>query len=169
MGSQAVEQTVRRTMRLRVSVERAFAVFTQEMGRWWPIENTFSGVALGQAGIFDTVVMEPRAGGRWFERTAAGEEIDWGRVVAFEPPRRLVLTWQITPQGQPEPDAARASDVEIRLVPVEPAVTEVQLEHRQFERHGPEGAAIWRKAMDSRDGWDKFLDRFAIATTPDGT
>jgi uncharacterized protein YndB with AHSA1/START domain len=169
MNPQAVEQTVRRTIRLRVSPDRAFAVFTQEMGRWWPIENTFANVALRQPAAFRTVVVEPSSGGRWFERTTDGDEIDWGRVIAYEPPHRLVLTWQITPIGQPEPDASKASQVEIRFMPVETAVTDVHLEHRDFERHGPEGASIWRQAMESRDGWDKFLDRFAIATTPDGT
>ncbi len=169
MRSQAVEKTVRRTIRLRVSTERAFSVFTEQMGRWWPLENTFSNVALGQPGFFGTVVVEPRAGGRWFERTTEHDELDWGRVVVYEPGHRIVLTWQIAPNGRPEPDASKASQIEVRFVPIEPGLTEVHLEHREFERHDQEGAAIWRKAMESRDGWDKLLDRFAIATTPDGT
>ena len=169
MSRHATDKAVQRTLDLPVSVDRAFAVFTEEMGRWWPVEKTFAHVALGQPVSFGTVIVEPRAGGRWFELTTEGEEIDRGRVLAYEPPRRLVLTWQVTPNGQPDPDPSKASEVEIRFVSEGPTATRIELEHSGFERHRPDGAAVWRKAMESSDGWDTILDRFAIATTPDGT
>lgn len=108
---------------------------------------------------FETVV-EPREGGRWFERTTDGVETDWGRVLAWDPPHRLVLTWQITHEGLPEPDSNKASEVEVRFVGEGPATTRVELKHREFARHGDECGAIWRAGMDSTEGWTKFLDRY---------
>jgi uncharacterized protein YndB with AHSA1/START domain len=158
------EATVRRAVRVPTDIDRAFAVFAGEIGRWWPAENTFANVAMGQPDAFATVVVEPRAGGRWFERTRDGQEMAWGRVTAYEPPRRLVLTWQITPQGRPEPDPAKASVVDVRFVPEGSSTTRVELEHRAFDWHGAEGAAVWREAMASAEGWTKFLARYESAT-----
>ncbi|HYI13883.1 MAG TPA: SRPBCC domain-containing protein, partial [Thermomicrobiales bacterium] len=99
--------------------------------------------------------------GRWYERTAHGHESAWGDVLDWEPPRRLVLGWQITPEGQPEPDPTRASEVEVTFISADGSETRVVVRHRAFNRHGPEGGAIWRQAMDSSEGWPKFLDRYA--------
>jgi hypothetical protein len=163
MSCQTTEKTVRRTLRVPVSADRSFTAFTEEMSAWWPIENTFASVAFSQPETFETVIVEPREGGRWFERSIDGKETDWGRVVVFDPLRRLVLTWQITPQGTPEPDPSKASEVELRFVPEGPSTTRVELEHREFERHGEAGAVTWREAMESAGGWSKFLDRYAAA------
>jgi uncharacterized protein YndB with AHSA1/START domain len=157
-----VEATVRRTVTVPVPVEHAFAVFADGMGSWWPRENTFARV-FGKADAFETVVVEPKEGGRWFERTTDGVEADWGRVRVWDPPRRLVLTWQITPEGLPEPDSSKASEVEVRFVDEGLATTRVELEHREFARHGEDGGAIWRAGMDSTEGWTKFLDRYVAA------
>jgi uncharacterized protein YndB with AHSA1/START domain len=84
-------------------------------------------------------------------------------VRVWDPPRRLVLTWQITPEGLPEPDSSKASEVEVRFVDEGLATTRVELEHREFARHGEDGGAIWRAGMDSTEGWTKFLDRYVAA------
>jgi uncharacterized protein YndB with AHSA1/START domain len=136
-------------------VDRAFAVFTEQIGRWWPAANTFSGE------MFETVALEPRAGGRWFERATNGREVAWGRVLAWEPPHRIVLTWQIGPDGLPEPDPDKASEVEVRFTPDGSERTRVDIIHSSFERHGNEGGAIWRAAMASEQGWSYFLRLYA--------
>ena len=89
---------IRGTITVAVPAEQAFAVFTGSFGSWWPREYH-----IGQAEMADAVV-EPRAGGRWYERGTDGSECDWGRVLAWEPPRRLVVTWQINGQWQYDPD-----------------------------------------------------------------
>jgi uncharacterized protein YndB with AHSA1/START domain len=149
--------TVSRTLSVPVPPEQAFAAFAERMGTWWPRENTLGRDA------FETVVIEPAAGGRWLERTSHGGESEWGRVLAWDPPRRIVLTWQMTPQGLPEPDPGKASEVEVRFVPEGTAATRVELEHRAFERHGDDGAAVWQAGMASPEGWTKILRRYALA------
>lgn len=166
MTRQGREMTVDRSIGLPVAIGRAFSVFTGEMGRWWPLENTFANAVSGRPDTLAAIVIETFEGGRWFERATDGRETDWGRVVAYEPPNRLVLTWQITPKGQPEPDPSRASILEIRFLSEGISTTRVELTHRDFARHGPEGAAIRHEAMESAGGWTKFLERYATATLP---
>jgi uncharacterized protein YndB with AHSA1/START domain len=132
--------------------ERAFEAFTAELGRWWPLAYTYAGVDL------DTAVVEPRAGGLWFERDRAGRETAWGEIRAWEPPSRLVLSFAVSPDRAPEPEA-RASEVEIRFVP-EDGRTRLELEHRDFERHG-DGAARLRDGLASPQGWPLILADFA--------
>jgi uncharacterized protein YndB with AHSA1/START domain len=132
----------------------AFRRFTEEMGAWWPPEYTWAQQTL------DTIVVEPREGGRCYERGPHGFSCDWGRVVECEPPQRLLFTWQISPQRVPQPDPDRASVVEVRFSADGDSATRVELEHRDFERHG-EGAESYRAAMDSPQGWPLLLERFA--------
>ncbi|MGO4128696.1 SRPBCC family protein [Inquilinus sp. YAF38] len=132
--------------------ERAFEAFTAELGRWWPLAYTYAQAEL------DTAVIEPQAGGLWFERDRAGRETAWGEVRAYEPPSRLVLSFAVSPERAPEPEA-RASEVEIRFVP-EGRGTRVELEHRDFERHG-DGAGRLRDGMASPGGWPLILADFA--------
>jgi uncharacterized protein YndB with AHSA1/START domain len=134
--------------------DQAFARFTEQMGDWWPAEYTWAHQTL------EAIAIEPAEGGRCYERGPHGFSCDWGRVVACEPPARLVFTWQITPQRVPQPDPARASEVEVRFAGEGEAATRVELEHRGFERHG-EGADGYRAAMDSPQGWPLLLERFA--------
>lgn len=136
------------------SPDDAFAAFTGRMAEWWPPEYTWSGAALAHVG------MEPRAGGRWYERDTRGAEQAWGAVRAWEPPRRVVLSWQISPARQPEPDASRASEVEARFTP-DGHGTRVEVEHRHFVRHGADVADAYRAGMDSPQGWPAILSRFA--------
>ena len=139
-----------------VAPERAFACFTEGMGSWWPPEYTWAQQTL------EEIAIEPHEGGRCFERGRHGFSCDWGRVVACEPPGRLLFTWQISPQRVPQPDPDRASLVEVRFRAAAGAATVVELEHRDFDRHG-EGAAGYRAAMDSPQGWPLILERFAAA------
>lgn len=138
---------------VQTTPDRAFDIFTSRFAEWWPQDNTWARDDL------DTVVMESSRGGRWYERTKQGDEKDWGKVVEWNRPDRVVLTWQIKPEWQPEPDPDRASEVEVLFKPHGPTATEVILEHYAFDRHGPEGHKV-RDPMDSEGGWSLFLKHF---------
>lgn len=155
--SQPTATPIRRTVIVPIPAERAFYTFVNHMGLWWPRQNTF-----GKENTH-TVIVEPVVGGRWYERSTDGTETAWGKVLAYEPPHRIILTWQITEQGTPEADPAKASEIEIRFMPLKPSSTSIELEHREFSRHGEEGGAIWREGMESSDGgWTNLLSHFAV-------
>jgi uncharacterized protein YndB with AHSA1/START domain len=138
-----------------VSAARAFSLFTGELSEWWPAEYTWSG------DVLEKLEIEPREGGRCVEWGPRGFQCDWGRVVVCEPPDRLVLSWQISPRREPEPNPRKASEVEVRFVEGDGG-TQVQLEHRGFDAHG-EGSDEYRDAMGSEQGWPHILGRFAEA------
>jgi uncharacterized protein YndB with AHSA1/START domain len=148
------DTSVYRQIVVEAPVERAFSVFVGQFGRIKPPEHNMLPVALA-----DTV-LEPRVGGRVYDRGVDGSEYHWARVLAYEPPHRLMISWDFTPQFQIETDASRTSEVEIRFVAETPARTRVELEHRHLERHG-EGWEGMRAAVDSADGWQEYLERFA--------
>jgi uncharacterized protein YndB with AHSA1/START domain len=132
--------------------EHAFAVFTDELADWWVTEYTWSGPeALAELG------MEPRAGGMLYEIGPYGFRADWGRVLTWDPPRRLVFAWQLGPDRVPVPDPARASEVEVLFLPDESEWTRVELAHRHFDRHG-EAAEGYREALTA--GWHELLTRY---------
>jgi len=135
-----------------VPPERAFEVFTRDIGTWWPLESYTLGA---QPAV--TAVIEPRSGGRWFERAADGSECPWGRVLAYEPPHRLVLSWEISCDWQP--DASARSEVEIRFRAHEGG-TRVELEHRGLETYG-DRAQQMRDTFGSPEGWGGLLAKFA--------
>jgi len=140
---------IRHEVQVVAGPERAFEAFTGELMNWWPADYTWSGsLALVDIG------MEPGAGGLCFEIGPHGFHCDWGRVLTWDPPRRLVFTWQIGPNREPVPDPARASEVEVRF-----RDGKVEFEHRGFERYGPPGDD-YRKALASPEGWPFILDRF---------
>ncbi|MFU8872307.1 SRPBCC family protein [Micromonospora sp. SL4-19] len=142
------------------SAERAFAVFTGSLTDWWVREYTWSGPeALAELGI------EPRAGGMLYEIGPYGFRGDWGRVLVWDPPRRLVFTWQIGPDRVPVPDPAQASEVEVVFLAEGPARTRVEVEHRSFDRHGA-AAEGYREALTA--GWQELLCRYlgTVARTP---
>ena len=116
------------TITVDVPVELAFRTFTDAFGSWWPAEYH-----IGRADMA-TAILEPREGGRWYEQGVDGSECDWGRVLAWEPPNRLVVTWQINGQWQYDPDPERASEIEVRFTADGPDQTTVNLEHRHLER-----------------------------------
>lgn len=155
-------ESVRSIVTVALPAERAFAFFTEHFTLWWPREYTWGREALEEIGL------ERREGGFCFERGPHGFRCDWGRILAWEPPRRLVLAWQISPRHEPEPNPARASTVEITFLAETPMQTRVVLDHRDFERHGEE-AAEYRAALASREGWSSILDRFRTGACPDST
>jgi uncharacterized protein YndB with AHSA1/START domain len=132
--------------------ERAFAIFVEAIGRWWPIPYTYS------EDQFATAEIEGRAGGRWFEMKLDGSRENWGAVRAFEPGRRIVLSFNVSPQRKPEPPE-RESEVEIRFAP-DGEGTRLELEHRDFSKHG-EGAEMLRAGLASPQGWPLILASFA--------
>jgi len=134
--------------------ERAFSVFTDGLADWWVKEYTWSGPdALAEIGI------EPRDGGLAYEIGPYGFRCDWGRVLVWQPPHRLVFAWQIGPDRAPVPDPTRASEVEITFTPDEGDRTRVVVEHRNFDRHGA-AAEGYRQALTA--GWRELLSRYAL-------
>ena len=139
---------VSKTLHVEVPVEKAFQVFTQRMGAWWPASHHIAGTP------FQDVIVEPRSGGRWFERDAKGSECEWGRVLTYDPPKRLVLAWHLQPDFKYSPDTARASEVALEFIPEGLEKTRVEFEHRHLERHG-EGWEKLRAGVDP--GWSLVL------------
>ena len=136
-----------------VPPERAFDAFA-DLGSWWPAELSWSG------DVLVSLALDPRPGGLATEIGPHGFRVDWGRVLDWQPPERLVLAWQIGPTRVPEPDPARASEVEVRFVPAGPETTRVSVEHRGFERHG-DGAEEYAAGMTG--GWEQLLGRYAAS------
>ena len=152
--TQHVDTTVRKTITVAASQQRAFEVFTAQLGRWWPKE-----FHIGAAEMAD-FVLEPQVGGRWFELGVDGKECDTGRVTAYEPPDRVALAWHLNGSFQYDPDPTHASEVEVRFIAEGPTHTRVELEHRGFERHGADAGAV-QAAVDSPQGWPYCLDLYA--------
>jgi uncharacterized protein YndB with AHSA1/START domain len=150
--NQAIITPVRQSVTVPISADKAFALFTKGFSTWWP-----TGHHIGQADLAEAVI-EPRAGGRWYERGVDGSQCDWGSVLVYQPPERLVLSWQISSAWQYDPDPAHASEVEVRFTETA-GHTLVELEHRYLERHGA-GAEEIRKSVDSSGGWADILQRF---------
>lgn len=138
-----------------VPVERAFRVFTESFHTWWP-----PAYHIGQAEMA-TAVLEPRVGGRWYERGVDGSECDWGQVLAWEPPHRLVITWQINGDWQYDPDPEHASEIEVRFTAEGPDQTTVELEHRHLDRLV--GGQAMRAAIGGAGGWSSVLDNYTKA------
>jgi len=136
--------------------ERAFAVFTDGIDSWWPREHT-----IGEAELRE-MVLEPKVGGRAYGIGVDGSESDWGRVLAYDRPNRIVVSWDITLQWKHEPNVAKTSEFEVRFIPDGPDRTRVELEHRHLERHG-EGWEAMRDAVGSPNGWQGGLELFAAA------
>jgi uncharacterized protein YndB with AHSA1/START domain len=145
-------EPVRKQVVVATSQERAFRVFTEDIDRWWPREHHIGESPLQRA------VLEPRAGGRWYAVCEDGSECDTGKVLTWEPPRRLVLAWQITSQWKYDPTFL--TEVEVRFIADGPKKTRVELEHRNLERYG-EGALELRKGIDAPEGWGRTLETFA--------
>ena len=144
---------VRRTLTVKASPEKAFEVFTAGFGRWWPASHHTGAAA------FKTAAIEPFVGGRWFETGDDGSETDWGKVLAWEPPTRLVLAWQLNSAFRFDPDLI--TEVEVQFI-AEGATTRVEFEHRLLERFG-ERAAAQRESIDSPGGWAAIREQFVAA------
>lgn len=154
MSTQPAVAPVRTSIVVEAPPERAFEAFTAEIGNWWPADKHLLRSELAE------MVFEPHVGGHIYDRGVDGSECRWARVLAYDPPTRLVFSWDITLQWQIETDPARASEVEVRFVPEGPSRTRVELEHRALERHG-EGWEGMRDAVGSPNGWGDGLRSLA--------
>jgi uncharacterized protein YndB with AHSA1/START domain len=139
-----------RTVQVKAPPPRAFELFAKRMEDWWP-----KGRTIGK-NPHVAIVVEPGAGGRWFERDADGQETHWGKVLVWEPPTRLLLAWQINSQWTHDPDLV--TEVELTFAAAEGGGTLVTLEHRNLERFGADAA---RHAELLGGGWPGFLAQFA--------
>ena len=144
--------SVRRQVVVETSQERAFEVFTAGMTSWWPPEHH-----IGSAPI-EEIVIEPREGGRWYTRHTDGSETSTGFVSTWEPPERLVLTWQIGADWTYDPKLI--TSVELRFVAEGPARTRVELEHRDLDRFGPDAERM-HETFSAPGAWDSTLAAFA--------
>lgn len=143
---------VRKSVRVNASAERAFDVFANGFDRWWP-----RSYHIGQIPVKE-FVLEPFTGGRWYERREDGSECQWGKVLGWEPPSRLVLAWQLDPKFAYDP--MLVTTVEVRFVAESADVTRVELEHRDIERMGDEAQPL-RDKFDSPEGWGAVVEAFA--------
>jgi len=154
MTQQTSASDVRVVISVEAPIERAFEVFTTRGHDWWP-----RAYGIGETERVD-LVLEPRAGGRWYERAANGQESDWGKVLVWDPPHHLVLSWQIGVGFVPESDPERASRVDVRFVADSEARTIVTLVHSGFERHGA-GWESLRDGVAHEGGWPGVLEAYA--------
>jgi uncharacterized protein YndB with AHSA1/START domain len=152
--TQAADTVVRRQIVIDAPIERAFNVFTERFGDFKPPEHNLLGAAIAQT------VFEPKVGGHIYDRGVDGSECWWARVLAYEPPDRVVFSWDISPRWQLETDPEKASEVEVRFFAEAPQRTRVELEHRHLDRHG----SGWQAVSDGvahDEGWSLYLDRYA--------
>jgi uncharacterized protein YndB with AHSA1/START domain len=145
-------KVVRKTVTVNVPQAHAFRVFTEQFGRWWPLATH----KLGKQPA-ETAVIEPKVGGRWFERSVDGTECDWGHVMVWDPPDRLVLTWEISADFRE--DKTIQTEVEVRFLSDGLEKTTVHLEHRKLEEYGDQAEKM-RSIFDSEGGWSGILTRF---------
>jgi uncharacterized protein YndB with AHSA1/START domain len=154
VSTQAQDTAVRAQVVVDAPLERAFSVFTEGFGTFKPPEHNLLAVDIAET------VFEPRVGGYLYDRGVDGSECRWARVLAYEPPERVVISWDISPQWQLEPDLEKTSEVEVRFFSEAPERTRVELEHRNLERHG-EGWEGEREGVAGSGGWPLYLQRFA--------
>jgi uncharacterized protein YndB with AHSA1/START domain len=149
MSVPQTEIAVRREVTVNATPERAFTVFAERFDTWWPRSHHIGAAEMQEA------IIEPRAGGTWYEVGVDGSRTHWGDVLVYEPPQRLTLTWHINGNWQCE-DAA--SEIDVTFTPVDGG-THVELVHRHLERHtAPEAL---RDAVSAEGGWETLLKRYS--------
>ena len=160
MATQAgLALSVFKSVRVKAPIERAFSVFVEQMETWWPATHHIGDTP------FETIFIEPRAGGRWYERNAKGELCDWGTVLEWDRPHMVRLSWHVgpghdSPEWMADMDMAKASELEIRFTAEAGGTTLVELTHSKIERHG-EGAEQMRELFDGPGAWSGILACFA--------
>lgn len=147
---------VLKSITVRASAERAFKVFTDGFDTWWPRGHHIGSSPMKRA------VIEPFVGGRCYSEQMDGTDCPWGQILVWDPPRRFVMAWQITPEWKYQPNLNESSEVEVRFTPLPDGTTRVDLEHRHFERHGAGGDAM-RTGVDSPNGWGSLMELFKAA------
>ncbi|MGH3040247.1 MAG: SRPBCC family protein [Gaiellaceae bacterium] len=154
MSTHVAETSIGASIVVEAPLERAFTVFTKAFGRFKPPEHNLLQVEIAET------VFETRVGGHLYDRGVDGSECRWARVLAYEPPNRVLFSWDISPQWQLETDLAKTSEVEVRFIAETTERTRVELEHRNLERHG-EGWEGMREGVGGAEGWPLYLQRFA--------
>ncbi len=154
MTTPATLTSVHHEIVVQAPIARAFSVFTDGFGSFKPPEHNMLGVDIAET------VFEPRVGGRVFDRGTDGSECQWARVLAYEPPDRVVISWDISPHWQIETDPERTSEVEVRFISEASDRTRVELEHRNLDRHGDGWQAV-REGVDGAAGWPLYLQRYS--------
>jgi uncharacterized protein YndB with AHSA1/START domain len=154
MSTQASDTATRHSIVVEAPIERAFSVFTDGFGTFKPREHNMLQVDIAET------VFETHVGGNIYDRGVDGSECRWARVLEFEPPNRVLFSWDISPQWQIETDLDKTSEVEVRFIAEAPDRTRVELEHRNLDRHGP-GWEAERDGVGGEGGWSLYLDRFA--------
>ena len=152
---------VRRQVVVNAPQARAFAAFTERLGDFKPPEHNLLAAPIAET------VFEPRAGGHIYDRAEDGSQCRWARVLAYEPPDRVVFSWDISPQWQIEPDSDQTSEVEVRFVPEGPDRTRIELEHRHLDRHGPGWQSV-AGGVGGDEGWPLYLARYAALFGQEG-
>jgi uncharacterized protein YndB with AHSA1/START domain len=154
MSTQASDTATQHSIVVEAPIERAFSVFTDGFGSFKPREHNLLEVDIAET------VFETHVGGNIYDRGVDGSQCRWARILAFEPPSRVVFSWDISPQWQIETDLDKTSEVEVRFIAESPDRTRVELEHRNLDRHGP-GWESARDGVASDQGWPLYLERFA--------
>jgi uncharacterized protein YndB with AHSA1/START domain len=157
----AEHAVVRREIVVNAPIAHAFATFVERFGDFKPKEHNLLGAPI------TSTTFEPQVGGHIFDRAEDGSECHWARVLAYDPPDRVVFSWDISPYWQLESDPDNASEVEIRFVAETPDRTRLELEHRNIDRHGPDWAGI-RDGVEGDAGWTLYLARYADLLSPVG-
>ena len=152
--TQTTPTTVRRSIVVQAPIDRAFRVFTEDFGAFKPASHNLLQVEIAET------VFEPRVGGHLYDRGVDGSECRWSRVLAYEPPTRVVISWDISPYWQLETDLERTSEVEVRFIAESGERTRVELEHRHLDRHG-KGWEGLRAGVEGDQGWPLYLQRYA--------
>ncbi|GAA0212338.1 SRPBCC family protein [Saccharothrix mutabilis subsp. mutabilis] len=149
-----MSEVVRRHVVVDAEIAQAFKTFTERFGDFKPREHNLMRTPIAET------VFEPHVGGHVYDRATDGTECRWARVLAYEPPHRVVFSWDIGPQWTVETDPARTSEVEVRFVAEAPGRTRVELEHRHLDRHGPGWESVG-EGVGGDGGWPLYLARFA--------
>ena len=154
MSIQTADTTVHTSIVVEAPIARAFKVFTEDFGKFKPAEHNMLGVEIAET------VFEPKVGGFLYDRGTDGSVCRWARVLAYDPPNRVLLSWNISPQWQIEADPKKTSGWEVRFIAETPQRTRVEIEHRHLERHG-EGWQGVREGVAGDQGWPLYLQRYA--------
>ena len=154
MNTHVSAAPVRQSVVVEAPIERAFKVFTEDFGRFKPPEHNLLAVPIAET------VFEPRVGGHIYDRGTDGSECRWARVLAYEPPNRVLLSWDISPRWQIESDPEKTSEWEVRFIAETAHRTRIELEHRKLDRHG-DGWESVQEGVSGDQGWPLYLRRYA--------
>jgi uncharacterized protein YndB with AHSA1/START domain len=154
MSTPTADTTVHASIVVDAPLARAFAVFTEDFGKFKPPEHNILGVEIAET------IFEPRVGGHLYDRGVDGSTCNWARVLIYEPPNRVVLSWNISPTWQIEPDPSKTSEWEVRFTAETSERTRVDIEHRNLDRHGDGWEGV-REGVAGDQGWPLYLQRYA--------